>query len=170
MEGVADSVPTAGNPTRTTHEQPHTPHRMVSQSVPSGLDLHPCVRCKHPTDHGAAGAPHLCNSPTLTQTDGITEGVPTVNYPTRSCPRTTCTALHSRHVVVEHTDVARKRACPSTSEIHAGIAEEDGLSLLLRRTPRHCEEEWSVPILPPPWYAASILPPWYAASTQKYSP
>ena len=34
-------------------------------------------------------------------------------------------------------------------------------SLLLRRTPRHCEEEGSVSILPPPWYVAS---------TQKYSP
>ena len=49
--------------------------------------------------------------------------------------------LHSQQVVVERTDIVRKRACPSSSEVLAGFREEEGLSLLLRGTPRHCEEE-----------------------------
>ena len=34
----------------------------------------------------------------------------------------------------------KRRACPSSPEVH-GRCEEEGLSLSLRRSPRHCEEE-----------------------------
>ena len=173
-----------------------------------------CTRvqdARHPADHGAVGAPHLCNcrcrqwrpdrrqlNPNMarllhpsaawcreqfrpasvcktypTKTDGIAEA-----------SRQSITqldlvheqpALHSRQVVVERTDIVRKRACPSPSEVHAGnvrrraypsssgelldIVRRKGVcqSFLLRGTQRQrrgthrrCEEEGGRAIPLPP--------------------
>ena len=156
------SRPPAAQPGQPANNQ-HT-HRMYRRASRAAQS---CTRVqdeRHPTDHGAAGAPHLCNSPTPTQTDGVADGVPTAGNPTPSwydcstyplhgvasssilhpCVKRTPTqmdgiaeasrqsvtqldlvheqpALHSRQVVVERTDIVRKRACPSPSEVLAGI-------------------------------------------------
>ena len=40
-----------------------------------------------------------------------------------------------------HTDGARRKACPSSSEVVADVVRKRGLSLLLRSTHQQCEEE-----------------------------
>ena len=52
---VSPKRPKRGSPTLHDTTTPHT-HRMVSQSVPSGSDLHLCANRCLLTDHGIAGA------------------------------------------------------------------------------------------------------------------
>ena len=119
-----------------------------------------CTRVQdasQPTDHGAAGASHLCNCPIPTQTDGIADGVPTAGNPTltwHDC------FTHPLHGVAKRPERFRpapvckmlpshrswyRRSVPSVSRPHlCGTyrhCEEEGLSLLLRSTHRCCEEE-----------------------------
>ena len=81
--------------------------------------------------------------PIPTQTDGIVEA--SRQLTTQLDLAHEQPALHSQQVVAERTDIVRRRAYPSSSEEHLDIARRKG----------------EVPILPPPWYAAS---------TQKYTP
>ena len=125
-----------GNPTGSNTAASHI-RCMVSQSVPTGSDLHPCAKR------------------TPTQTDGIAEASRQSAIPARSCPRTTCTARPSSSRRTYRRCEGEGLSLPLRCTHRK--CEEEGLSLLLRRTPRQCEEEGSVPILPPPWYAATML-------------
>ena len=58
------SVSTAQPSLILTTNDMHT-RRMVSRKVPSGTDQHPCA--SQPTDHGVAGASHLCSCPIPTR-------------------------------------------------------------------------------------------------------
>ena len=143
---------------------------MVSQSVPSGTDQHPRASRSQPTDHGITEASltyeqpahpphgiaerpdgpdlHPCAKRIPTQTDGIVEASRQLT-PSSILPHEQ-PALHSQQVVAERTDIVRKRACPSLSEVLAGFvrrraypsSSEEHLDIVRRKG--------EVPILPPP--------------------
>ena len=81
---------------------------MVSQNVPSGSDLHPCAKRSLLTDHGVAGASHLCHDRTSVELADIVRR--------RACPSSSGELLDN---------VRRKGegANPSSSEVHGDIAD-----------------------------------------------
>ena len=143
------SRPPAAQPGLPTNNQ-HT-HRMVSQSVPSGTDLHPCARRKtshRPWCRRSAPSVQLPHS----DPDGrCRRSVPTVSNPARSCPRTTCTALHSQQAVVERAGFARRKGVCQSFLLR-------GTQRQRRSTHRRCEEEGG---------RAIPLPPMKSRLTQK---
>ena len=95
---------------------------MVSQNVPSGSDLHPCAKCCLLTDHGIAGASHLCHDRTSVELTDIVRrmGLSLLLRSTHRCCEEGLSLLLR----------GSRRCC-----------EGEGLSLSLRGTNRQCEEE-----------------------------
>ena len=112
-DGIAEASQPWQNPTLHGTTAPHT-HRMVSQSVPSGSDLHPCAKRCHLTDHGIAGASHLCQDRTSEELTDIVR---------RVCPSSEVVTVAVREKACPspsevQTDSMRRRACPSFSVEH----------------------------------------------------
>ena len=132
------SVPTVGNPTLRGTTAPHT-HRMVSQSVPSGSDLHPCAKRCLLTDHGIAGASHLCRDRTSEELTDIVRR--------RACPS-------SSEVVAV---VVREKACPSPSEVQTSSVRRRAYPSSSGELLDNVRRKGEVRILPPPKNTATML-------------
>ena len=141
----------------------HT-HRMVSQSVPSGTDLHTCARRKPSHRPSVAGASQRA-SPHSDPDRWYHRSVPTVADLVLDLPRTAShTAphlamadLHSQQVVVERTDIVRKRACPSSSEVLAGFVRRRAYPSSSGELLDIVRRKGEVPILPPPKNTETLL-------------